>query len=384
MVYLTRQLLRKIKPTVFLDTIQLKLKGGHGGNGLPKYGGNGGQGGAIVLIAKEKATLRGILKKYPTGEIIGTNGEDSSKLRLVGRRGADVEIEAPVGITVVDANGNILSMYKIILKLSVITFFLNYPGELNEENGTFIAAGGGIGGCSDTNFIGKKGQSRVINLEMKLIADVGLVGFPNAGKSTFLKAISKAKPKIASYPFTTIQPNIGIIDYSDYRQISVADLPGLIEGAHANIGMGHSFLKHVERTKLLLIIVDIFGFQLSQKHNKRTCLQNIFSLMKELELYNKTLMDRPAMLLINKMDVDGSEKVYEKLVSQLKNMEEHLNECPDEIRPTKLLEFESVHPISAKHRQGIDEVITDIRRTLDLEAEKQLLELEMKSNRNLN
>uniref|UniRef100_A0A336MCD5 CSON009458 protein n=1 Tax=Culicoides sonorensis TaxID=179676 RepID=A0A336MCD5_CULSO len=365
MVYLTRQVLRKIKPTVFLDTIQLKLKGGHGGNGLPKYGGNGGQGGAIVLIAKEKATLRGILKKYPTGEVIATNGEDSSKLRLVGRRGADVEIEAPVGITVIDANGDVLS-------------------ELNEENGTFIAAGGGIGGCSDTNFIGKKGQSRLINLDMKLIADVGLVGFPNAGKSTFLKAISKAKPKIASYPFTTIQPNIGIIDYSDYRQISVADLPGLIEGAHANIGMGHSFLKHVERTKLLLLIVDIFGFQLSQKHNKRTCLQNIFSLMKELELYNKTLMDRPAMLLINKMDVDGSENVYEKLVSQLKNMEEHLNECPDEIRPTKLLEFESVHPISAKHRQGIDEVITDIRRTLDLEAEKQLLELEMKSNRNLN
>lgn len=172
---------------------------------------------------------------------------------------------------------------------------------------------------------------------------------------------------------TTIQPNIGTIDFPDYRQISVADLPGLIEGAHANIGMGHSFLKHVERTKLLLLIVDINGFQLSQKHIKRSCLENIFSLMKELEMYNDTLMDRRSILLINKMDVDGSEKIYEKLMDQLKHMEQCVSDCPDEIRPTKLLDFDSILPMSAKYRQGIDKVIADIRNSLDLEAEKQLL-----------
>lgn len=155
----------------------------------------------------------------------------------------------------------------------------------------------------------------------------------------------------------------------------MADLPGLIEGAHANVGMGHSFLKHVERTKLLLLIVDIAGFQLSQKHQKRSCLENIFSLMKELEMYNETLMDRRSILLINKMDTEGSEKSYEKLMDQIKHMNECVNDCPDEIRPTKLLDFDSILPMSAKFRQGIDETIHDIRKSLDLDAEMDLLEL---------
>lgn len=162
----------------------------------------------------------------------------------------------------------------------------------------------------------------------------------------------------------------------------MADLPGLIEGAHANIGMGHSFLKHVERTKLLLLIVDINGFQLSPKHPKRTSFENILSLMKELEMYNETLMDRRSILLINKMDVDGSDKVLEKLVDQLRHLHECVRDCPDEIRPTKLLEFDSVLPMSAKHRQGIDKIVAEIRHSLDLEAEKELLELSSNQSRN--
>ncbi|KRT80231.1 50S ribosome-binding GTPase, partial [Oryctes borbonicus] len=129
-------------------------------------------------------------------------------------------------------------------------------------------------------FLGSEGQNYSIKLDLKLISDIGLVGFPNAGKSTLLKAVSHAKPKIASYPFTTVRPNVGIMIYKDFRQISMADLPGLIEGAHANRGMGHRFLKHVERTKIILLVVDINGFQLSPQHEHRTCLDTIVLLNK--------------------------------------------------------------------------------------------------------
>ncbi|GBP09604.1 GTP-binding protein 10 homolog [Eumeta japonica] len=226
-------------------------KGGHGGNGVPKYGGIGGQGGCVYLVAKDGVNLRTVEKS---------------------RRGLDEKIEVPVGVQIYDESGKLIA-------------------DLNEPDSSCIAAGGGIGGCSGTNFLGKKGEHKVINLDLKLIADVGLVGFPNAGKSTFLKAISNAKPKIASYPFTTIRPQIGTVNYSDLRSITIADLPGLIEGAHANFGMGHKFLKHVERTRLLLFMVDIFGFQLSPQHEKRDCLENIFALNKELELYDPSLLE---------------------------------------------------------------------------------------------
>jgi len=354
MVNLSSYLLRLSK-TAFLASIKLKLKGGHGGNGLPQYGGVGGQGGAIYLITKENATLRKIIMKHRGGKISAEHGEDSSKLRLLGRKGNDIEVQAPIGITVINAKGQQMK-------------------ELNVEGDTFLAAYGGSGGCSGNEFIGQNGQDWTLTLDLKLIADVGLVGFPNAGKSTFLKAISKARPKIASYPFTTIKPNVGSIEFSDYRQITVADLPGLIEGAHVNIGMGHKFLKHVERTKLLVFIVDIFGFQLSPVHPKRNCLQNIFSLMKELEMYNESLTKRRAMLLVNKMDLKGSFEIFDKLKEQLSNIEQHLNECPDNIRPKSLIEFDSIIPMAAKERMGIDDVIEDIRKILDLEAERQLLQ----------
>lgn len=265
--------------------------------------------------------------RYPGKTFKAGSGEDSIKDRLIGRRGTDVQLDVPLGVSVICDSGK-----KI--------------GELNVEGDRVIAGGGGVGGCTGNNFIGSKGQIRTVTLDLKLIADVGLVGFPNAGKSTLLKAISRARPKIAAYPckllvlillhftvslcftfilllfisVTTIRPQIGTITFNDLRQISVADLPGLIEGAHVNIGMGYKFLKHVERTRLLLMVVDLFGFQLSNAHHQRTCLENIYALNKELEMYDKELLKKPCILLLNKIDQDGSQDKYDEIKEKVLNL----------------------------------------------------------------
>lgn len=249
-------------------------------------------------------------------------------------------------------------------------------GELNEVGETCLVAGGGCGGNSSNQFIGSKGQELRIKVDLKLIADIGLVGFPNAGKSTLLKAISRASPKIASYPFTTIQPQIATIEYEDYRQITIADLPGLIEGAHRNIGMGHEFLRHVERTSLLLLIVDIFGFQLSVKYHKRNCLENVYALNKELELYDKTLLEKPAVLLVNKMDMDGSFEEFSRYIKDFEDLSLSVDSCPEIIRPNELIKFERIIPISAKSEnyEEIQKVKNEVREVIDLVNERKFKE----------
>lgn len=160
-------------------------------------------------------------------------------------------------------------------------------------------------------------------------------------------------------------PQIGVLEYTDYRQITVADLPGLIENAHKNIGMGHQFLKHVERTRLLMLIIDIYGFQLSQKHRKRNCLENVYSLNKELELYDATLLEKPSILLVNKMDLDGSIEKFMENEAYFYDLSLAVDKIPEEIRPEKLLKFERVIPISAKRYQEVDKVKEEIREVID-------------------
>ncbi|XP_060665813.1 GTP-binding protein 10 homolog [Drosophila nasuta] len=338
----------------FLDTLRLTVRGGHGGNGLPRYGGVGGQGGAVYFVAKEGLTLRKMAQGLKEKRVIASSGEDSSKLAIFGRRGADQRIEVPVGVQVYDEQQQLLA-------------------DLNEADATCIVAGGGTGGCTGNNFIGRPGDHRTVNLDLKLIADVGLVGFPNAGKSTLLKAISNAKPKIAAYPFTTIRPQIGTIEYSDHRSISVADLPGLIEGAHANFGMGHKFLKHIERTRLLLFMVDIFGFQLSPRHPHRDCLTNIYALNKELELYDPSLLEKPCVLLLNKMDKEGAKDILTRLKPNIKDLQSGLAECPEEVRPNRVMKFYHILPISAKNSARIAQVKRQLRETLDDVAAEQFV-----------
>lgn len=349
----TRKPIRSHLKGTFIDSLRLSVQGGHGGNGIPKYGGVGGQGGCVYFVAKEGVTLKGLSKSLRDKKIKASSGEDSSKIRILGRRGMDQKIEVPVGVQIIDDKGKVLS-------------------DLNEDGSTCIAAGGGMGGCTGTGFIGRPGQMRTVNLDLKLIADVGLVGFPNAGKSTLLKALSNAKPKIATYPFTTIRPQIGIVEYSDLRTISIADLPGLIEGAHANFGMGHKFLKHIERTRLLLMIVDVFGFQLSPQHKKRNLLENIYALNKELELYDETLLKKPCVLLVNKMDIGEATKTLEIYQPTLVNLHKGLQDCPEEIRPEKLINFERIIPISALNSARINQVRDSLRDILDELAERDL------------
>ncbi|XP_063854556.1 GTP-binding protein 10 homolog isoform X1 [Scylla paramamosain] len=170
-------------------------------------------------------------------------------------------------------------------------------------------------------------QGHIVKLELKLLADVGLVGFPNAGKSTLLWAISRARPKVASYPFTTLQPTLGVVEYSDMRRLTIADLPGLIEGAWANVGMGHCFLRHVERTHFLLFVVDINGFRLSPKQPYRSPTENVMLVNRELELYSPDLLSKPALLMVNKVDSPNAESCLQELLHNIKRMEDYVLCC---------------------------------------------------------
>lgn len=165
---------------------------------------------------------------------------------------------------------------------------------------------------------------------------------------------------------------MGIVNYEDLRQISIADLPGLIEGAHANFGLGHKFLKHVERTRVLVVIVDIFGFQLSPRHPKRNYLETIFALNKELELYDKTILDKPAILLLNKLDKEDSATELSRYERVLDDLGEGLAQCPEGLRPDQPMKFERIIPISAQQPDQMDYVKRVIREVIDKDAEQEL------------
>ncbi|XP_016074376.1 PREDICTED: GTP-binding protein 10 [Miniopterus natalensis] len=350
----------------FIDNLRLFTRGGSGGMGYPRLGGEGGRGGDVWVVAHKKMTLKQLKDKYPQKRFVAGEGANSRVSALKGSKGKDCEIPVPVGISVTDENGKII-------------------GELNKEQDRILVAEGGLGGKFFTNFLPLKGQRRVIHLDLKLIADIGLVGFPNAGKSSLLSKISHAKPAIADYAFTTLKPELGKIMYKDFKQISVADLPGLIEGAHVNKGMGHKFLKHIERTKQLLFVVDVSGFQLSSQTQYRTAFETIILLTKELELYNEELQTKPALLAINKMDLPDAQNKFHVLMNQLQNPKDFLHVFGKNMVPERTVEFEHIIPISAITGEGIDELKNCIRKSLDEHADqendayhkKQLLNLQV-------
>ncbi|XP_059195363.1 GTP-binding protein 10 isoform X2 [Centropristis striata] len=317
--------------------------------GLPRLGGQGGNGGDVWVVASKNMNLKKFKEKYPKKRFVGENGANSSVKALKGLKGADKEISAPVGITVTTDDGKIL-------------------GDLNSDGQRLIVVKGGRGGAYYSEFQPSKGQARHIRLDLKLIADLGLVGFPNAGKSSLLTAMSNARPQVANYAFTTLRPEIGKLMYKDYKQISVADLPGLIEGAHVNKGMGHRFLKHVERTKQLLFVVDVSGFQLAAKTPLRSAFEAVQLLTKELELYKEELVSKPALLVVNKMDLPDAEDKLAELKEQLQNPHEYSNLLPDDMIPKSYMSFKHVVPVSASTGFGVDHLKSCIRESIDEEA----------------
>jgi GTPase len=299
---------------MFIDYAEIEVTAGKGGDGVvtfrrEKYvpkggpsGGNGGKGGSIIL--KTDPNLFTLLDFRYKKKYKAQNGEPGGNSRKDGKSGKDVVIKIPVGTIVKDAETG-----KLIF-------------DLNQPDQEVILAEGGKGGKGNSNFAtptnqaprkaepGKEGKSLNVILELKLIADVGLVGFPNAGKSTLISKISAAKPKIADYPFTTLTPNLGIVKYKDYKSFTVADIPGIIEGAHEGKGLGLKFLKHIERTRILLFLIDITSENFQKDYD---------ILFNELKSYSKKLAEKKKIVSLSKTDLAGDLDLKKIVKKKLKN-----------------------------------------------------------------
>ena len=290
---------------MFVDEVDIRVAAGHGGSGALSFrrekfvprggpdGGNGGKGGSVYLVADpHRNTL--VHFRFNPEFAARRGGQGEGSLRS-GKDGEDLEISVPVGTLVFERDPQDLSAERLVADLTVVGQRL-------------LVARGGRGGLGNAHFAtatnraprkhqpGEPGEERHLRLQLKLLADVGLVGFPNAGKSTLISRVSAAKPKIADYPFTTLTPHLGVVTMSDDRSFVVADVPGLIEGAHEGHGLGHQFLRHIERTKVLVHLVDV------SSASGRDPVDDFETIRNELKLYHPALLDKPQLVVANKID----------------------------------------------------------------------------------
>ena len=297
------------------DTAQIYVEAGNGGNGLVSFhrekyvaaggpdGGDGGHGGDVIFVVDEKlSTLMDFrYRKHYKAQ----NGEDGKAAKSSGKNGQNLIVKVPVGTVIKDAEtGRIIA-------------------DLKQIGQQFVAAKGGNGGWGNCHFAtatrqiprfaksGTEGERRDIIMELKLLADVGLVGFPNVGKSTLLSVVSDARPKIANYHFTTLEPNLGVVDLGVGRSFVMADIPGIIEGASEGIGLGHEFLRHVERTRLLIHVVDASGIE------GRNPIEDFDLINKEIEMYNPTLATRTQIVAANKRDLVYDASIYDSFCEEM-------------------------------------------------------------------
>jgi GTP-binding protein len=289
-----------MKAPTFVDLVRISAQAGNGGNGSASFrrekfvpyggpsGGDGGAGGSVILVADKDAGS--LLPLYFEPHQRAGHGGNGRNKQCTGHDGASRRIPVPCGTEVRVAESG------------------EWVGEVLVDGEELVIARGGKGGLGNCHFVssthqapreftpGTPGEDRKLTLELKLISEAALVGFPNAGKSSLLRRITEARPKVAPYPFTTLHPMIGIVNYPDYETVRIADIPGLISGAHEGAGLGCDFLRHIERTRFLVLVIDLSGI------DGRHPADDYFSLCRELEFYNRDLAERPRMVVVNKMD----------------------------------------------------------------------------------
>ncbi|WP_347549428.1 GTPase ObgE [Pseudalkalibacillus hwajinpoensis] len=333
---------------MFVDQVKIFVKAGDGGNGMvafrrEKYvpdggpaGGDGGKGASVIFEVEEG--LRTLMDFRYNRHFKAKTGEHGRSKNQHGRNADDMVVKVPPGTIVSNAEtGEVIA-------------------DLTEHGQRATVARGGRGGRGNSRFAspsnpapelsenGEPGEEKDVTLELKVLADVGLVGFPSVGKSTLLSVVSAAKPKIAAYHFTTIAPNLGVVDTKDGRSFVMADLPGLIEGAHEGVGLGHQFLRHIERTRVIVHVIDMSGME------GRDPYEDYLKINDELKQYKMRLMERPQIIVANKMDLPDSEANLEIFKEQLED------DFP-------------IYPISAVTRQGVQEVLFEIADKLETTPE---------------
>lgn len=342
---------------MFVDYVKIHVRAGDGGDGSVSFrrekyipnggpdGGDGGDGGSILFEASED--LHTLMDFRFKKKFIAERGEDGKGQKRFGRRGQDLIIKVPVGTVIRDE------------ETGLVIADLNTKGEKR------IIARGGRGGKGNVHFAtatrqapkfarqGQKGQERSLILELKSIADVGLVGFPNVGKSTILSILSAARPKIADYHFTTLKPSLGVVRVREDANFVMADIPGIIEGAHEGVGLGLKFLRHIERTRLLLHVIDVSGLE------GRDPIEDFESIRGELQKYSEKLVDKPQLIAANKMDIPGAEDNIERLKAQLE---------PQGYK---------VFPVSAAQNKGFKPLLDEIIRMLSQIPEPESFEEEL-------
>ena len=325
------------KQNGMIDLVEINVKAGDGGKGCVSFrrekfvprggpnGGNGGRGGCVYAVGSRSVST--LIDQRYQKHYEAQRGSHGMGKNAHGMDGSDIEIPLPVGSVLTD-----LDTEEIV-------------GELLAQGDRLLLAEGGIGGRGNAEFktsvyqapraaeLGEPGQARRLRIEVKLIADVGFVGFPNAGKSTLLSVVSAAKPKIAPYPFTTLSPNLGLARVAAQKNFVAADLPGLIEGAHAGAGLGHGFLRHVERTRLLVHVVD------ASSADGRDPVEDIRALNRELALHSDRLADLPQLIALNKIDLPAGREAVAAIRSAL-------GKAP-------------VYPISAVRGEGVQKLLFD-------------------------
>lgn len=350
---------------MFIDKAEISIKSGNGGNGAVSFrrekyvpnggpdGGDGGKGGDIVFVAD--TGVRTLMDLRYKRKYHADNGDDGGRRKRFGKSAKDTIIKVPVGTAIFEKNSG-----KIMC-------------DLNKENMRYVAAKGGHGGKGNQHFatstrqaptfarMGSRGKEYTVTLQLRLIADLGLIGYPNVGKSTFLSMTTKASPKIANYHFTTLSPNLGVVDVVKGKSFVIADIPGLIIGASEGVGLGFEFLRHIERTRLLAHVVDASGSE------GRDPYDDFISINKELTEYSEVLADKKQIVIANKMDV---------LAGFSEDSPEAVNYCQfkDKIRQEGYELFE----ISAATGKGINELLNRVNLLLDeIESEDIFKDMEV-------